>query len=35
MRPSDPLFIKLVTDARVEQLRGSRTPRRRRSPRSN
>lgn len=35
MRPSDPYFTKLVTDARIEQLRGSRIPRRRRSPRSN
>jgi hypothetical protein len=35
MRPSDHLFTKLVTDAHVEQLRGSRLPRRPRSARSN
>jgi hypothetical protein len=35
MRPSDPLFTKLVTDAHVEQLRGSRLPRRPRSARPN
>jgi hypothetical protein len=35
MRPSDPLYTKLVIDARVEQLRGRRLPRRPRSARSN
>jgi len=35
MRISDPLFTKLVSDARIEQLRGRRLPRRPRSARSN
>ena len=35
MRPSDPLFTKLTTDAHIEQLRGRRLPRRPRSARSN
>jgi hypothetical protein len=35
MRPSDPLYTKLAIDARVEQLRGRRLPRRPRSARSN
>ena len=35
MRLSDPVYTKLVTDAHIEQLRGRRTPRRRRSARSN
>jgi hypothetical protein len=35
MRPSDPVFTKLMTTAHVEQLRGRPLPRRRRSTRSN
>jgi hypothetical protein len=35
MRISDPVFTKIVTDAHIEQLRGRRIPRRRRSARSN
>jgi hypothetical protein len=35
MRLSDPVYTKLVTDAHIEQLRGRRIPRRRRSARSN
>jgi hypothetical protein len=35
MRISDPQFTKLITDTRIEQLRGRRLPRRPRSPRSN
>ncbi len=35
MRPSDPVFTKLVTDAHIEQLRGRRLPRRPRSTRAN
>jgi hypothetical protein len=35
MRPSDPLFVKLSTDAHIETLRGRRLPRRLRSTRSN
>ena len=35
MRISDPQFMKLVVDARIEQLRGRRLPRRPRSARSN
>jgi hypothetical protein len=35
MRISDPQFTKLLTDARIEQLRGRRLPRRPRSARSN
>jgi hypothetical protein len=35
MRPSDPVYTKLVTDAHIEQLRGRRIPRRPRSTRSN
>jgi hypothetical protein len=35
MRPSDPLFTKLTTDAHVEMLRGRRLERRPRATRSN
>jgi hypothetical protein len=35
MRISDPQFTKLLSDARIEQLRGRRLPRRPRSTRSN
>lgn len=35
MRIADPNFTKLVVDARIEQLRGRRQPRRPRSARSN
>jgi hypothetical protein len=35
MRISDPQFTKLFSDARIEQLRGRRLPRRPRSTRSN
>jgi hypothetical protein len=35
MRIADPNFTKLVTDARIEQLRGRRLPRRPRSARTN
>ena len=35
MRPSDPLFTKLTTDAHIEALRGRRLKRRPRSARSN
>ncbi len=35
MRISDPLFTKLISDARVEQLRGRKLVRRPRSTRSN
>jgi hypothetical protein len=35
MRISDPQFTKLISDARIEQLRGRRLPRRPRSARSN
>ena len=35
MRISNPEFTKLVSDARIEQLRGRRLPRRPRSARSN
>jgi hypothetical protein len=35
MRISDPQFTKLVSDARIEQLRGRPLPRRPRSTRSN
>jgi hypothetical protein len=35
MRISDPVFTKLVSDARIEQLRGRKVPRRPRSTRSN
>jgi hypothetical protein len=35
MRISDPQFTKLIADARIEQLRGRRLPRRPRSARSN
>ncbi len=35
MRPSDPTFTKLMTDAHLEALRGRRLPRRPRSTRSN
>jgi hypothetical protein len=35
MRIADPTFTKLMTDAHIEQLRGRRLPRRRRSARTN
>jgi hypothetical protein len=35
MRISDPQFTKLLSDARIEQLRGRRQPPRPRSARSN
>lgn len=35
MRIADPYFTKLITDARIEQLRGRRLPRRPRSTRAN
>jgi hypothetical protein len=36
MRPSDPVTVKMLTDAHVEVLRGARRPSaRRRAPRSN
>jgi len=36
MRPTDPLTIKILTDAHVEVLRGARrVPARRRTPRTN
>ena len=36
MRPSDPLTVKMLTDAHVEVLRGARRPpARRRTPRAN
>jgi hypothetical protein len=35
MRPSDPLFTKMSTDAHIETLRGRRLPRRPRSARAN
>jgi hypothetical protein len=35
MRPSDPAFTKMTTDAHIEALRGHRLPRRPRSARSN
>jgi hypothetical protein len=35
MRLSDPVYTKLVTDAHIDQRRGRRIPRRRRSARSN
>jgi hypothetical protein len=35
MRPSDPVFTKMTTDAHIEALRGRRLFRRPRSARSN
>ena len=35
MRPSDPLFMKLTTDAHLEHMRGRPIRRRPRSTRSN
>jgi hypothetical protein len=35
MRPSDPFTTKILSDARIEQLRGSRRPVRRPAPRGN
>ena len=35
MRPSDPVTIKILSDAHLEQLRGRPLPRRPRSTRAN
>ena len=35
MRPSDPVFTKMTTDAHIEALRGRRLSKRPRSARSN
>jgi hypothetical protein len=35
MRPSDPFTTKILSDARIEQLRGSRRPGLRPTPRAN